>query len=161
MTAPYFVDAQTTALAPAVLTRLTSPVRTRIQEFVRYFGCSGVALTADVGIYSVALGRGITYPVAAAAGFAVGLCIAYGLSVRYVFRERSLTDAKVEFAVFAGIGLMGLLLTELLLCFLIGRFDVQAHAAKLAAAGAVFGSTFFFRKLLLFRRRQAHISEVG
>lgn len=120
------------------------------REFVLYFGCSLVALAADFGLYVAGIRMGIGYPLAAAIGFSVGLWLAYTLSVHYVFDKRRLSSERVEFMAFAGIGLLGLLLTEALLWLMVGQGSIGPLPAKIAAAGIVFGFNFGARKALLF-----------
>ena len=122
-------------------------------EFVRYLGCSVVALAVDASLYALGLRLGLAYPAAACAGFACGLATAYFLSVRFAFKERSVENTRVEFVIFAAVGLVGLLLTECLLWLQIGVFGTSALVAKVGAAGGVFMFNFLARKALLFSRR--------
>ena len=101
-------------------------------------------------MYATSIRLGVSYPAAAAIGFSAGLWLAYTLSVRYVFDKRRLSNERAEFMVFAGIGLMGLLLTEALLWAMVGRAGIGPLPAKMAAAGIVFGFNFGARKALLF-----------
>ncbi|MDB5954971.1 GtrA family protein [Ramlibacter sp.] len=126
-----------------------------VWEFLRYFGCSAVALGADGGLYALGLRLDVPYPIAAAIGFISGLWIAYSLSVRFVFGERRLRDERAELLVFAAIGVAGLLLTELLLWLLVGHAHWNAGYAKLASAGFVFCFNFGARKALLFTKGAA------
>ena len=125
------------------------------EEFLRYLVCSALALAADFSCYSLCLSIGTGYPVAAALGFVLGLAIAYSTSVRFAFRARAVSSRRVEFGLFAGIGILGLLLTEALLWLLITRLGIDAQWAKLMTAGAVFIFNFSLRKLALFTQRSA------
>lgn len=138
----------------AAVSAPVQPVRRGRVEFLRYFACSAAALALDTGIYALLLAVQVPYSLAAAVGFVAGLCLAYGLSVRYVFGVRSVADARAEFTIFAAIGVFGLLLTELLLWLLIGRLQLPPVAAKLISAGLVFLSNFGLRKLFLFTPRK-------
>lgn len=129
---------------------LAAPLRA---EFVRYFICSALALAVDFGLFVALVAAGTGYAAAAAIGFVAGLGVAYVLSVRFVFKERALRDARAEFVLFAAIGVVGLALTELLLWLLIGRWHWTPAPAKLITAGLVFCSNFGLRKALLFTRR--------
>jgi putative flippase GtrA len=150
MTAPCFTNNQT---KDGILAG-TSPFRLRRRrwsdEFARYLLCSMLALSTDLGVFSLALQLGLSYPIAAAAGYGVGLWLAYTLSVRFAFVHRTWVDRRVEFLLFALVGLFGLLITEVLLLLLIGRVGIEAHVAKLLTAGPVFLSNYAMRKTLLF-----------
>jgi putative flippase GtrA len=128
--------------------------RSKASEFARYFGCSAAALAADFGLFTLGLRLGWGYPVAALLGFTAGLWIAYSLSVRLVFRARAVADARLEFMLFALIGILGLLLTEALLWLFISRLGVPPLLAKLCTAGAVFITNFALRKGILFTERR-------
>ena len=121
-------------------------------EFLRYLASSALAFGADVGLYDLSLRLGLAYPVAACIGFAVGLAVAYTLSVRWAFKVRAVRDARAEFMVFAAIGVAGLLITELLLWIEIHGLGLDARVAKIGAAGCVFLFNFGARKALLFSR---------
>ncbi len=123
------------------------------REFLLYLACSLVALGVDTGLYALGLKLGLGYPIDAVIGFMGGLATAYGLSVRFAFKERRVRDARVEFVIFATIGIVGLALTELLLWLQVDRFGISALVAKVGAAGGVFVFNFLARKVLLFTRR--------
>jgi putative flippase GtrA len=137
------------------------PTRRSAGEFARYFACSAIALTADFGLYSLGLGLGLSYPVAAVFGFIAGLWLAYFLSVRYVFRERALSNRLSEFSIFAAIGVFGLLLTEALLWLLVDHAGLHPLAAKGVTAGAVFISNFALRKGILFTQSKGRLQHDG
>jgi putative flippase GtrA len=140
----------------------TAPLARRTAgEFARYFACSAIALAADFGLYSLGLVLGLGYPVAAVFGFTAGLWIAYVLSIRFVFRERTLSNGLGEFTIFAAIGVFGLLLTEALLWLLVSRAGLHPLAAKLVTAGAVFITNFALRKGILFTQTKGQLKHEG
>lgn len=122
------------------------------REFGAYLACSAAALAIDTALFRGLLALGLGYPLAAVAGFIAGLATSYGLSVRLVFRVRAVADRRLEFLLFAGVGVVGLVLTELLLWLLMGHLGIAAVPAKLATAGVVFVFNFTARKLALFTR---------
>lgn len=120
-------------------------------EFLRYFAASAVALGADIGLYAATLKMGLPYAAAAVLGFAAGAALAYVASVCWVFESRSVRNASLEFGVFLGVGVAGLLLTEGLLWLLIDRLAAPPVWSKLGASAIVFVFNFSLRKVLLFR----------
>ena len=122
----------------------------RVAEMARYLACSALALAVDSGIYFGLLQLQVSYATAAACGFACGLWLAYVLSLRFVFKTRRLRSARIEFLVFAVVGVFGLGLTEALLWLMIELAGMGPLQAKLLTAGFVFASNFTLRKLILF-----------
>jgi putative flippase GtrA len=123
-------------------------------EGARYLLASAVAFAVDFGVY-VGLIRlaGVDYLVAAPVGFALGLCVVYALSVRWVFRHRSVANARLEFGVFAIIGVAGLALNQLVVYAGVEWAALPYEAAKLVSAAIGVGFNFLCRKVLLFSRR--------
>lgn len=123
------------------------------QEGFRYFGASALALGIDTAILAgLVYLAGVHYLVAAPLGFAGGLALVYLLSVRWVFAERRLADRRVEFAIFAFIGLVGMGINELILYIGVDRFALNPVQAKIPSAALVFCFNFATRKLVLFTR---------
>lgn len=158
MTASSFADEDPETALTAAPTRAGVAVGIWPLEFLRYFSCSAAALTVDWGVYSAVLSMSLSWSIAAPAGFCSGLFVAYWLSIRFVFAQRSLKDARIEFLLFTLIGLGGLLLTQLILWMLIERFGRGPHESKLAAAGLVFLFNFAVRKLMLFQGQARAVS---
>jgi putative flippase GtrA len=126
-------------------------LRSIADEGVRYFAASALALAVDFGVYSGLIRlAGVDYLVAAPIGFALGLATIYALSIRWVFRQRRLKDARAEFALFALIGLAGMALNQGILYAGVERFALSYEFAKIVSAGTVFCFNFAIRKLLLF-----------
>jgi putative flippase GtrA len=136
----------------AIVSETATPASRR--EFARYFVCSALALAADASMYRVALHLGAAYQFAAVIGFVAGVSIAYLLSVRWAFKQRSVTNPQIEFLIFLGIGIAGLALTEALLWFQISVCGSSPMIAKLLAAVGVFMFNFGARKLVPSRRQR-------
>lgn len=120
-------------------------------EGLRYVGAGGTAFLVDFAVY-VALIRvaEVDYLVAAPIGFAAGLAAIYGLSVRWVFRERRIADRKLEFVLFAVIGFAGMALNQLVVFSGVDWAGLSFEAAKVVSAALVFCFNFGARKILLF-----------
>ena len=122
-------------------------------EPFRYLLISGVALLVDMLVFSLSLRRlGVPWPAAACLGFLTGVCVAYGLSIRYVFQVRKLRHSpRVELLIFMGLGVLGLGVTQLVLYFCIECLSWPAELSKGVAAIATFLTNFISRKVLLFK----------
>jgi putative flippase GtrA len=134
-------------------TARSAVLRSVLGEGTRYVTASAVALAVDFSIYAglVRLAS-VGYLVAAPVGFALGLATIYLLSVRWVFGARRMADARLEFAVFASIGLAGMALNQLVIYVGVEAWALSYESAKLVSAGVVFCFNFALRKLLLFTR---------
>lgn len=122
-----------------------------VTEFYRYvfvgllaFGCDFVAYLGLIDFF------GLNYLVANIVGFCLGLSVNYLLSIYWVFRQRSHASAKIEFFLFAGIGLLNLALGELCLWGLVDLGGLHHVSGKIAITGLVFLSNFYMRKVMLF-----------
>jgi putative flippase GtrA len=128
-------------------------VRVLLREVPRYFIASALALAVDAGLYIglIRLG-GVHYLAAAPAGYALGIAVIYILSIRWVFVERRLEDARSELVLFTLIGLAGLALNQFIIFACVAGLSTTYEVAKLASAAIVFSLNFGGRKLLLFTR---------
>lgn len=128
---------------------------TSLREFLLYFAASAAALAADTATFAAGMHVGMPMSVAAFAGFSLGLVVVYLLSTRHIFAEHRMADRRNEFAMFALIGIAGLLLTEVLLWLLVRQLGVAPVAAKLTSACGVFLFNFALRKTLVFTARRS------
>ncbi len=122
-----------------------------IAEFVRYFAVSAAALGVDFACLLVLVEAGIHYLAANALAFACGAVAAYVGSVRWAFSRRRLADRSLEFALFAGVGVAGLVVNELVLWAGVSVAATSLTYAKLGAAGASFLFNYGVRRAILFR----------
>jgi putative flippase GtrA len=128
-------------------------LRAAASESARYAAAAAAALALDAGVYlGLIRWLGVNYLIAAPLGFAAGLALIYAASVRWVFRFRRLTDRRVEFSIFAGIGLAGIALNQLVIYLAVESFAASFEMAKLASAAIGFCFNFILRKFLLFTR---------
>lgn len=130
-------------------------------EFIRYLLVGGSAFILDAGLLYVlskyvfhALGRpGIL--LSSAIGFIAGLVFNYALSILFVFdkaKDKVKGREVFSFTIYAIIGVIGLLLTEL------GMFvglsilgDSMYILVKVIVSGIVFIWNFVARKVILFK----------
>lgn len=122
-------------------------------ELFRYLLISALALVADMLVFSGSLRLlSVAWPVAACLGFLTGVCVAYGLSIRFVFVVRRWRRSPLaEWLMFVCLGLLGLGVTQAVLYLCIEFLSWSAEVAKLAAAIVTFMTNFLSRKVLLFK----------
>ncbi|MBI3350727.1 MAG: GtrA family protein [Burkholderiales bacterium] len=130
----------------------------KLREFLLYLAASAAALALDSSVFFVSLRLGVNLALAACLGFSLGLMLIYILSTRHVFSQHSLADRRGEFALFALIGVAGLLLTEALLWLLVKQLGVAPLTAKFTSACGVFLFNFVLRKTLLFTAHRGALS---
>lgn len=122
------------------------------QELYRYTFVGAVAFGFDFGaLFVLTHFLGIHYLVSAGIAFFLGLSVNYVLSIKWVFDTHSIQDKRMEFLLFALIGLAGLGLNELLIWIFteIARFHYLA--SKIISTVFVYLWNFFARKYSLFR----------
>lgn len=122
-----------------------------LREFIRYTWASMLALGAD-GMTLIMLVEwgGMQYLLAAAMGFCTGLTTLYLMSTRWVFNQRRYANTKVEFLIFALIGLGGLLLTLIIMALGTEVVGLDYRISKLLAAGSSFLFNYVLRKRIVF-----------
>ena len=123
-------------------------------QFIRYGFVSGVALVVDFGgMVLLKEAFHVNYLVAATLSFTAGLVVNYLLSLIWVF-EKSKHSRYVEFAIFSGIGIAGLVINDLVIWSLTDKFGVYYMISKLVATVMTFLWNFSIRKFLLFSNRE-------
>ncbi len=129
-------------------------MKTLLREAAGYAAASLTALLVDVGLLWMLVSvAGCPYLIAATLSFLTGAWVAYALAVRIAFTRHRLSDRRVEFVVFLGLGAIGLAVNVTVLYVLVDRLGVHYLAAKGAAAGGTFTSNFILRRQILFTRR--------
>lgn len=124
--------------------------RTLVQMF-RYTFVGGVAFLIDFGsLFILTDFCGVYYLVSAAISFILGLIANYSLSISWVFNKRTLGNKKLEFGVFALIGIVGLGLNEILIWVLTEDLQLYYLISKMVAAILILFWNFFARKFTLF-----------
>jgi putative flippase GtrA len=125
--------------------------KTIIQLF-RYVFVGGIAFIVDIGsLFIFTEFFGIYYLISAAIAFILGLIANYFLSVNWVFNRRTLGNAKLEFGVFALIGIIGLFLNEIFIWFFTDYLQIYYLLSKIIAAAIILFWNFFARKFTLFK----------
>jgi len=125
--------------------------KTLIQLF-RYVFVGAAAFIVDFGsLYIFTEFFGIYYLISAAVAFILGLIANYFLSISWVFNKRTLGNIKLEFGVFALIGIVGLGLNEVFIWFFTDYLQIYYLLSKIMAAAIILFWNFFARKFTLFR----------
>lgn len=123
------------------------------REWLRYVAAGLVALAVDFGTYVALIRLGdVNYLIAAPAGFALGLATIYLFSIRWIFTHRRVADPRVEFGIFALIGLGGMALNQLVVYLGVEWAGLSPELAKVVSAGLCFCFNFGARKAFLFTR---------
>lgn len=137
----------------ALWTRLiVNPTESLIVQFLRYTVVGGVAFVADFGLLVLLTSViGIHYLLSAALAFIVGLATNYVLSTLWVFHKRTLSNRRLEFLLFCGIGLIGLGFNELLIWLLTDGVGLHYAFSKIGATFVVYLWNFLARRFCLFR----------
>jgi len=121
-------------------------------QALRYLVVGLVALGVDVTLLVLLTeSAGLHYLLSAALAFLCGLIVNYVLSIAWVFKYRSMSDKRVEFVVFAMVGIAGLGLLELMMWSMTELAGVNYLISKAGATVLVFSWNFLGRRFLLFR----------
>lgn len=127
-----------------------------LQQAWKYFIVSLFALVLDSTIFILALKLGSSPWLAVTYGFVLGCILAYLLSKHWVFKhtECTTTFSGQELIYFFLIGVIGLLVTQSVVWFLIEALNVFPLYAKLTAACLTFCINFLLRKILIFEKNK-------
>jgi putative flippase GtrA len=122
-------------------------------QLIRYTFVGGLAFLVDFGtLYLLTEFFHLHYLLSAGIAFLLGLITNYLLSIRWVFTARSVRSKKVEFLVFAVIGLIGLGLNELFLWIFTDLLGIYYLLSKILTTIMVYLWNFFARKYILFNK---------
>jgi putative flippase GtrA len=120
-----------------------------IQAF-RYVFVGGIAFVADASLLYLSSLLGIHYLICTAMAFVVGLIVNYLLSKIFVFTEKAKTGAIIEFVIYAVIGVIGLVITELLMWLFTDIVGIYFMLSKIITAIIVLVWNFLTRKFTLY-----------
>lgn len=128
---------------------LLTPTDNSLLQFLRYCFVGGTATIVDWIVLYIMESLGFHYLLAATASFICGLICNYSLSKRFVFNG---TDAKVtpkkEFFAYAIIGVVGLLITLILMYIMTEWLRLFFMVSKITATILVLIWNFLGRKML-------------
>ncbi|MDM4762965.1 GtrA family protein [Galbitalea sp. SE-J8] len=126
-----------------------SRLRGFVRQLVSYFGVALIGLVVDFGLLVLLTsGLHVDYLIGAAVGFVAGLIVTYLLSERYVFHSPRIRSPWLRFLIFAGIGLVGLGLVEVLMWVFTDLVGLVYIASKVIATGVVYVWNFFARRAM-------------
>lgn len=131
--------------------KILKPTESLIGQLLRYAIVGGLAFVVDFGaLWGLTEFAGVHYLASAALAFLLGLVTNYLLSIRWVFNTRGIENRTLEFALFAIIGILGLLANEIIMWAATEKAGVPYLFSKVLSTGFVFVWNFGVRKLLLF-----------
>lgn len=121
-------------------------------QFFRYVFVGGFAFLVDAFMLWLCE-KWMNYMIAAAIAFIVGLAANYVLSIWFVFSEsEKITNKLKEFTAYAVIGIIGLLLTEVIMYILTDLCHLYFLLSKIVAAALVLVWNFVARKKILYTK---------
>ena len=124
----------------------------RVPVFARYIGASGAALGLDIAVFAGGVALGLPAGSAAAIGYSAGIALHWWLSSRAVFADRLAPDGRArarQQTLFVLTALVGLALTTGIVTVLT-LADIPAAAARAAAIGVSFATTYMLRRVFVF-----------
>lgn len=120
-----------------------------IRQFFRYFFVALAGYVIDFGSLVLLVEvLHVHYLIGASTGFTLGLIATYLLSRRFVFGTSKLTSKNAEFALFAIIGLVGLVLLNVFMWIFTDLFGITYIFSKIVATAFVYLWNFFARRTL-------------
>lgn len=126
-----------------------------LEQLIKYCFTGGIAFVVDFSIlYLLTDIIGLHYLIGATCGFCAGLVITYLGSIFWIFSEHRIENSKSEFAIFASIGVVGLMLTNLFMWILSDPeiLGVNHLIAKIITTVIVTLWNFLAKKYILFTK---------
>ncbi len=124
---------------------LFKPTDSEFLSFFRYLFVGGTAFIADTGSMWLFELVGLHYLWAAVPAFVIGLTVNYVMAKWLVFKDDSI-DKRLEFIIYAIIGVIGLGLTELIMYLLTDIGGLYFLFSKIIAAALVTFWNYFGKK---------------
>jgi putative flippase GtrA len=120
-----------------------------VPQLSRYAVVSALALGLDFAVF-LALNRSIGHAtLSGVAGYACGIVLHYQLSRHFVFAASATKSAHRRFGEFVGSGVVGLLVTAVVMASATAM-GVSPIVAKVMAAGASFIGVYAIRRAIVF-----------
>lgn len=124
-------------------------------EFGRYGIVSVAALSIDFAILTLLTsGLGLYYLWSSIISYTTGLIFSYTMSITWVFKTRSTQSRAVEFSVFVGIGLLGLVLNSATMWLFTSVVGLVYIWSRLLSAVIAYTWKYVARRMLLFRSKE-------
>ena len=124
-----------------------------VHQFVRYFFSGGIAFCVDFFLMMLLHDRfNLPAEVAGTVSFAVGLVITYLLSIFWIFNQRRFKSRVAEFLGFALIGVIGLVLTYIIIDFFTNSLQINYLLSKIISTIIVTLLNFLAKKYILFHK---------
>ena len=124
-----------------------------IIQLIRYTFVGGFAFAVDFGLlFLLTEYGGLNYLVSACLSFIAGLVTNYFISIYWVFQKSTISNKFMEFGIFTIIGIVGLLLTEILMWFFTSILGLFYLISKLQTTIIVYFWNFFARKYIIFNK---------
>ncbi len=136
-------------------------------QFFRYIFVGGAAFLVQFASFIIFTHLNINYLIATPMAFILGLIANYAMSVNWVFNKHTLDNIWSEFMIFAFIGVVGMVLTEVLMWFFVdfvgfyqifydvhlynSSHNIGLYFSNIVTAVLVLFWNFFARKFTLFK----------
>jgi putative flippase GtrA len=124
-------------------------------QFFRYFFVVGASFGTDFFIlFTFTEFFSIHYMISSVVGYLAGMAINYLLSIKWVFKYRVHNSKTLEFSIFIGIGLLGMVINQGLMWFFTDILAIYFMLSRMISAVIGYLWKFFARKHLLFKKKR-------
>ena len=123
------------------------------RQFIKFCVVGGISTVIDVGTYTV-LTRTVDffanyYLLANAISFVIALINSYTLNRKFTFKSDN-KKVGVQFTKYAGVYIIGLMISEVILYVLVDKFGIYDLLAKALVIGVVLFWNFIGSKIFIF-----------
>ena len=123
-------------------------------QFFRFIFVGGTAFLIDFSIYFALVEfANINYLIAATIAFFISVLANYYLSTSWVFNQSQIENKAVEFNLFLAIGIVGWILTEILLYIFIDLCSINYLWSKIIASILVLFWNFSARRVMFYGKK--------